>query len=282
MNNFKKYLPLIVLGAAVLIVMLVVFWPSSGPKDDPLSDRDSDGVIDVSDLCPDVKGDKGNQGCPEKTKNERDLDKDGIGNKSDSDDLNPCVPNENCASCDLDGDGWSYAMEISKHTSPKLKDTDGDGIKDPNDKCPLKKGSAENDGCPSDSDGDGVMDNVDACPNIGKLTASYLNYDKSGCPLVDTKLNKVEGKNELSWKLDGYKGDLELTLTYVDNEGRVKELSKIPLPPNTTSKNLGSLPGKVNGRTITVTLNALGSPDVKFKNASLSTDQFKCSVSKNR
>ena len=282
MNNFKKYLPLIVFALAILAILAIVFLSPADSLPEDKFDRDKDGVADKNDLCPDNFGLSTNRGCPKKVKNERDVDKDEIGKDSDPNDFNPCIPNDKCAICDLDGDGWTYDVEIAQRTNPMMEDTDGDGKKDPIDKCPLKKGSADNDGCPSDSDGDGVMDNVDACPNIGKLTASFLYYDLRGCPLVDAKLSKTEGKNELSWKLDGYKGDLELTLTYIQNNGSVEEFIKVTLPANTTSKNLGSLPGKVNGRTITATLDAVGSPDVKFKNASLRTDQFKCSVSKNR
>ncbi len=57
-----------------------------------------------------------------------------------------------------------------------MADEDGDGIADENDNCPLLKGVASNNGCPTDSDGDGVYDTQDKCPNIAGLT------EREGCP----------------------------------------------------------------------------------------------------
>ena len=52
-------------------------------------------------------------------------------------------------------------------------DSDGDGIADPNDKCPNQVGVARYDGCPvPDSDGDGINDEMDKCPNQAG-TAKY-------------------------------------------------------------------------------------------------------------
>src|SRR3989449_3525132 len=46
------------------------------------------------------------------------------------------------------------------------KDTDGDGIPDPEDKCPTVPGPKENQGCPwPDTDKDGIPDKDDKCPN---------------------------------------------------------------------------------------------------------------------
>ena len=50
---------------------------------------------------------------------------------------------------------------------PGLEDSDGDGVKDVQDTCPLEPGPASNDGCPAsspDSDGDGVGDSVGQLP----------------------------------------------------------------------------------------------------------------------
>ena len=53
---------------------------------------------------------------------------------------------------------------------PVAKDSDGDGIPDDIDRCPLdpedKDGFQDEDGCPdADNDGDGIVDKADACPN---------------------------------------------------------------------------------------------------------------------
>lgn len=64
--------------------------------------------------------------------------------------------------------------------SRKVIDTDGDGINDPLDKCPMEAGPVENDGCPvQDKDGDGIADEDDACPDVAGIAA----FD--GCPDTD-------------------------------------------------------------------------------------------------
>ena len=75
----------------------------------------------------------------------------------------------------------SYTPEVKKEEPPK--DSDGDGILDPQDACPTVKGLANADpklhGCP-DSDGDGIVDAQDACPTVKGVP----NADpaKNGCP----------------------------------------------------------------------------------------------------
>lgn len=67
-------------------------------------------------------------------------------------------------------------------------DTDGDGIQDSEDDCPLVAGIASFNGCP-DTDGDGVADNKDACPNV-KGVAEFggcPNPDSDGDGIVDSK-----------------------------------------------------------------------------------------------
>ncbi|MCF8236721.1 MAG: OmpA family protein [Saprospiraceae bacterium] len=60
----------------------------------------------------------------------------------------------------------------------KPVDTDGDGITDLEDKCPLIPGSIELKGCP-DADGDGIADADDACPDQAGPAAL------KGCPDAD-------------------------------------------------------------------------------------------------
>jgi outer membrane protein OmpA-like peptidoglycan-associated protein len=61
------------------------------------------------------------------------------------------------------------------------KDTDGDGIVDPEDKCPTVPGVAKYQGCPvPDTDKDGVDDDQDKCPTVSGLP----KYQ--GCPIPDT------------------------------------------------------------------------------------------------
>jgi OOP family OmpA-OmpF porin len=72
--------------------------------------------------------------------------------------------------------GVSYA--------PVPKDSDGDGVPDKQDKCPMKPGPLEWDGCP-DSDGDGLPDHRDRCPD------QPGPKENQGCPIVDTDKDGV-------------------------------------------------------------------------------------------
>ena len=61
------------------------------------------------------------------------------------------------------------------------KDSDGDGVVDPEDECPGTPRGCVVDarGCPLDSDGDGVCDGIDQCPD----TPKGCTVDERGCPL---------------------------------------------------------------------------------------------------
>ncbi|MES1249061.1 MAG: OmpA family protein, partial [Chitinophaga rupis] len=72
-------------------------------------------------------------------------------------------------------------------------DTDGDGIPDPEDKCPTVAGVAKYQGCPvPDTDGDGVNDEEDLCPNQPGPASSR------GCPVEQVAVQiTAEFKNIL-------------------------------------------------------------------------------------
>ena len=85
---------------------------------------------------------------------------------------------------DTDGDGI-YDYEDECPLIPGLPefngcpDTDGDGLPDILDECPLVPGPIANNGCPwADGDGDGVADKDDLCPDVAGTIAN------SGCPEV--------------------------------------------------------------------------------------------------
>jgi hypothetical protein len=150
----KKRLPtLVVFGAAVMVFMFILFWPSISPPS-PTLDSDKDGYPDKIDNCPNVPSNI-NNGCPEYIGEQIDEDQDGryAGFQKDSilfdkNDKNPCIPNEKCKFCDADGDGLTYPDEVAKGTNPKKKDTDGDLVNDGLDSCPLNYGLIEKQGCP--------------------------------------------------------------------------------------------------------------------------------------
>lgn len=78
----------------------------------------------------------------------------------------------------LNKDGYGFAGVMLAYRIPVVTDSDGDGIKDPFDKCPNVKGPKRTNGCP-DKDGDGIEDSKDKCPdNAGTLLTE-------GCPDSD-------------------------------------------------------------------------------------------------
>lgn len=109
-------------------------------------DKDSDGVYNWSDVCPNEKGLAEFDGCP-------DQDKDGIEDSKDK-----CIKDPGTVICQ------------------GCPDQDEDSITDAKDACPDEFGTKECKGCP-DRDEDGVADKNDKCPNSGG------NVDKHGCPI---------------------------------------------------------------------------------------------------
>ena len=72
--------------------------------------------------------------------------------------------------------------------APDVRDSDGDGIPNGRDKCPLipedKDGFQDEDGCPDDdNDKDGIPDAQDKCPNLAEDHDGY--QDEDGCPELD-------------------------------------------------------------------------------------------------
>ena len=112
-------------------------YPQAAPE--LPADRDRDGILDVDDACPDVKGiadeDPKKNGCPPPPK-PLDTDGDGILDPEDACVTVKGVPDE----------------DPKKNGCPPPIDTDGDGIFDPEDACPAEKGPRDDDatknGCP--------------------------------------------------------------------------------------------------------------------------------------
>jgi len=77
---------------------------------------------------------------------------------------------------------------ISIGFAPDVRDSDGDGVPNGRDKCPLvpedKDGFEDEDGCPDeDNDGDHRPDAVDKCPNQAEDLDGF--EDEDGCPELD-------------------------------------------------------------------------------------------------
>ena len=144
------------------------------------ADRDSDGVDDLLDTCPDQQGLDIAEGCP-------DHDRDGIPDASDAClDVAGLLEAGGCpmgSEGDRDGDGTPDATDICPNEpgSPLAEgcpDADGDLVADADDVCSGEPGWDDRDGCPTpgDSDGDGILDGEDACPDEWGLP------ENGGCP----------------------------------------------------------------------------------------------------
>lgn len=119
------------------------------PAINPPTDRDGDGIVDSSDLCPDQPGMAMFQGCPDK-------DNDSI---PDKDDQCPAV------------------YGLSRYKGCPVPDQDGDGINDEEDRCLTVPGIVKYVGCPQpDRDKDGVEDENDQCPDLAGTSST------NGCP----------------------------------------------------------------------------------------------------
>ena len=122
------------------------------------ADTDGDGIADIRDDCPDVKGTV--IGCP-------DFDGDGIADKDD-------------ACKDVKG--------VARYKGCPVPDSDGDGVNDDEDDCKTVPGLKENHGCPPaqiDKDGDGIADKDDKCPDVKG------SMENNGCPIQVVEGGKI-------------------------------------------------------------------------------------------
>jgi len=94
------------------------------------------------------------------------------------------------SSKDSDGDGITDSLDACP-LAPGLQafsgcpDTDGDGIPDKDDKCPLVRGSVSLQGCPEpDRDKDGVIDAEDKCADLPGFR------ETAGCPPIEKSIQR--------------------------------------------------------------------------------------------
>lgn len=164
------------IAIAVILLFVWLFWYMLMGRQKPdlnnmvpvveivEEDSDNDGILDIDDKCPNLKGNKVNNGCP------YDTDDDGI---YDDDD--------NCP---------EIAGVVANNGCPA--DTDGDGVYDVNDACPEIRFVSES-GCPPDTDADGVFDRDDECPYV-KGTA-----DNNGCPFNKREVSLLENLQSIQF-----------------------------------------------------------------------------------
>ncbi|MCB9551917.1 MAG: thrombospondin type 3 repeat-containing protein [Myxococcales bacterium] len=191
-------------------------------------DLDGDGVLDTADNCP-----------ADANANQLDTDGDDDGDACDDDD---------------DNDGIPDLTEIANGSNPRSTDSDGDGVLDQNDNCPIiangaaqapdnqvdLDGDGRGDACDPDDDNDGVLDVNDNCPRTvnpeqvdtdGDAQGNVCDPDDDGdgvldgadnCPLV-ANADQLDTDGDTTGNACDQDDDADGVLDAVDN---------CPLAPN--------------------------------------------------
>ncbi len=95
---------------------------------------------------------------------------------------------------------------------PVIKDRDGDGVLDDDDRCPDIAGLASLKGCP-DKDGDGIADIDDKCPDV----FGYARYQ--GCPVPDRDKDGINDEADKCPDVFGYARYQGCPIPDTDNDG---------------------------------------------------------------
>lgn len=115
-----------------------------------------------------------------------------------------------------------------KKSPPPIPDTDGDGILDPDDKCPTTPGVAAYQGCPiPDTDGDGILDPDDACVD----EPGVPEYD--GCPIPDSDGDGVLDPDDECVDTPGVKEYKGCPIPDTDGDGFLDPDDQCPEEPET-------------------------------------------------
>ena len=99
-------------------------------------------------------------------------------------------------------DSYQPAADITRSFNITVPDSDGDGIVDDNDNCPLVSNVDQTDSdsddqgnaCDIDDDDDGVADSSDNCPLVSKTDQADTEGDKTG----DAWSDDSDGDSELN------------------------------------------------------------------------------------
>lgn len=113
------------------------------------------------------------------------------------------------------------------------KDSDGDGIMDSKDNCPVEKGTVN--GCP-DTDSDGIADKDDKCKDI----AGVLRY--GGCPVPDSDGDGINDETDKCITEKGTKENHGCPVADKDGDGIADTEDKCPEIKGTNENNGCPLP----------------------------------------
>lgn len=110
-------------------------------------------------------------------------------------------------------------------------DTDKDGTLDPNDACPEEPGPADNEGCPyGDRDKDGIRDEIDDCPDV------YGMAQNKGCPKDDADGDGIIDTADRCPNLKGHIQNQGCPLGDTDGDGILDEVDKCPNTPGSIGR----------------------------------------------
>ncbi len=122
-------------------------------------------------------------------------------------------------------DGTTYTLTAT--VTPKVLDTDGDGVDDADDACPNQPGTLAN-GCPdpnADDDGDGFLNADDACPNQPGVApdgcpeaapTEFVNVYVDGALAGQQAVDTSAGPATFGIGIDVAHGQHVLTIEWVD------------------------------------------------------------------
>ena len=150
---------------------------------------------------------------------------------------------------DSDGDGIAdpndkcpTVIGLARYEGCPIPDTDGDGINDELDKCPSQAGTAKYNGCPiPDTDGDGINDELDKCPNQAGL-AKY-----NGCPIPDSDGDGINDEEDKCPNQAGLAKNNGCPVTDRDNDGINDDEDRCPdIPGVASNKGCPEVPANVS------------------------------------
>ena len=136
--------------------------------------------------------------------------------------------------------GLGLQFSWGRTVTPRIVDSDGDGVTDDADKCPgTPAGTAvDTTGCPLpvDDDGDGVINDHDKCPG----TTAGAKVDSVGCELDSDGDGVADGRDQCPNTPAGAKVNEKGCETDGDGDGIVDSLDKCPdTPPGQRVNNSG-------------------------------------------